>query len=79
MEHMEMKILQPIFGILVVLTKNKLTKICNKQGTRQQSILLQPSIRMKKKHFIYQKVSIIIASLAIVKIDHFLLFVCQSP
>ena len=24
-----MKILQPIFGILVVLTKNELTKICN--------------------------------------------------
>ena len=28
-EHIEMKILQPIFGILVVLTKNELTKICN--------------------------------------------------
>ena len=26
-EHMEMKILQPIFGIMVVLTKNELTKI----------------------------------------------------
>ena len=27
-----MKILQPIFGILVVLTKNKLMKICNEPG-----------------------------------------------
>ena len=75
---MEMKISQPIFGILVVLKKSKLTKICNEQGTRQQSILLQPSIRMKK-HFICQNVSIIIAISAIVKIDRFLLFVCQSP
>ena len=31
-EQMEMKILQPIFGILVVLTKNELTKICNEPG-----------------------------------------------
>ena len=31
-EHMEMKILQPIFGILVVLTKNELKKTCNEQG-----------------------------------------------
>ena len=31
-EHMEMKISQPIFGILVVLTKNELTKICNEPG-----------------------------------------------
>ena len=31
-EHMEMKILQPIFGILVVLMKNELTKICNEPG-----------------------------------------------
>ena len=31
-EHMEMKILQPIFGILVVLTKNEITKICNKRN-----------------------------------------------
>ena len=31
-EHMEMKILQPIFDILVVLTKNELTKICNELG-----------------------------------------------
>ena len=29
MEHMEIKISQPIFGILVVLTKNELTKLCN--------------------------------------------------
>ena len=32
MEHMERKILQPIFGILVVLTKNELKKTCNEQG-----------------------------------------------
>ena len=31
-ERMEMKILQFIFGILVVLTKNELTKICNEPG-----------------------------------------------
>ena len=31
-EHMEMKISQPIFGILLVLTKNELTKICNEPG-----------------------------------------------
>ena len=31
-ELMEMKISQPIFGILVVLTKNELTKICNEPG-----------------------------------------------
>jgi hypothetical protein len=31
-EHMEMKILQPIFGILVALTKKELTKICNEPG-----------------------------------------------
>ena len=64
-----MKISQPIFGI---------TNLFNEQVTRQQSILLQPSIRMKK-HFICQNVSIIIAISAIVKIDRFLLFVCQSP
>jgi hypothetical protein len=29
---MEMKISQPIFGILVVLTKNEFTKICNEPG-----------------------------------------------
>ena len=29
-----MKISQPIFGILVVLTKNELMKICNEPGTR---------------------------------------------
>ena len=28
-EHMEMKISQQIFGILVLLTKNEVTKICN--------------------------------------------------
>ena len=32
MGHMEMKISQPIFGILVVLTKNELTEICNEPG-----------------------------------------------
>ena len=37
MAHMEMKISQPIFGILVVLTKNNLTKICNEPG--RQNIL----------------------------------------
>ena len=31
-EHMEMKISQPIFGILVALTKNEVTKICNESG-----------------------------------------------
>ena len=33
-EHMEMKILQLIFDILVVLTKNELAKICHEPGTR---------------------------------------------
>ena len=28
-EHMEMKILRPIIGILVALMKNELMKICN--------------------------------------------------
>ena len=37
-EHMEMKILQPIFGILVVLTKNELTKICNEPGISRRNI-----------------------------------------
>ena len=32
-EHMEMKISQPIFGILEALTKNEVTKICNEPGT----------------------------------------------
>ena len=31
-EHMVMKISQPIFGILVALTKNEVTKICNEPG-----------------------------------------------
>ena len=31
-DHMEVKILQPIFGILVALTKNEVTKICNEPG-----------------------------------------------
>ena len=31
-ETHKMKILQPIFGILVALTKNKLTKIYNEAG-----------------------------------------------
>ena len=34
---MEMKILQPNFGILVVLTKKELTKICNEPGIRKLS------------------------------------------
>ena len=33
---MEMKISQPFFGILVVLTKNELTKICNELGINEQ-------------------------------------------
>ena len=33
---MEMKISQPIFGILVALTKNELTKIFNKPGKNNQ-------------------------------------------
>ena len=37
-EHMEMKILQLIFGISVILTKNELTKICNEPGIRPPSI-----------------------------------------
>ena len=32
-EHMEMKILQPIFGILVALTKNEVMEMCNEPGT----------------------------------------------
>jgi hypothetical protein len=31
-EHMEIKVSKPIFGILVALTKNELTKICNEPG-----------------------------------------------
>ena len=31
-----MKISQPIFGILVVLTKNELTKICNEPGNHKK-------------------------------------------
>ena len=31
-EHMEMKFSQPIFVILVALTKNKVKKICNEPG-----------------------------------------------
>ena len=32
MEHTEIKISQPIFGILVVLKNNELTKKCNEPG-----------------------------------------------
>ena len=39
-EHKEMKISQPIFGILVVLTKNELTKICNEPGINLKLILI---------------------------------------
>ena len=35
-EHIEMKISQPIFGILVALTKNEVTKVCNEPGIRKQ-------------------------------------------
>ena len=38
-EHMEMKISQPIVGVLVDLRKNKLTKICNKPGKSFNSCL----------------------------------------
>ena len=38
-ELMEMKISQPIFGILVVLTKNEITKICNEPGIWTQITL----------------------------------------
>ena len=34
MEPMEIKIPQPILGILVALTKNEVTKICNEPGLR---------------------------------------------
>ena len=37
-EHMEMKISQPIFGILVALTKNEVTKICNEPGINHMFI-----------------------------------------
>ena len=33
-EHMEIKVSKPIFGILVALTKNELTKICNDPGIK---------------------------------------------
>ena len=36
MEHMEMKISQPFFGILVALTKNQVMKIFNEQGIFQK-------------------------------------------
>ena len=35
-EHMEMKISQPFFGILVALTKNQVMKIFNEQGIFQK-------------------------------------------
>ena len=35
MEHIEMKILQPIFGIFVALTKNELTRTCNEPGVNR--------------------------------------------
>ena len=37
MERMEMQISQPIFGNLVALTKNIVTKICNEPGTKLPS------------------------------------------
>ena len=36
-----MKILQPIFGILVILTKNEPTKICNEPGIDGQNKIIQ--------------------------------------
>ena len=39
MEHMEMKISQPIFGILVVLMKNELMKICNEPGISYKTLV----------------------------------------
>ena len=47
-EHMEMKISQPIFGILVVLTKNELTKICNEPGINVASCFKYDSTQMSK-------------------------------
>ena len=38
---MEMKILQPIRGILVAMMKNEVTKICNEPGTDYISTLPQ--------------------------------------
>ena len=35
-EHMEMKISQPIFGILVALTNKEATKICIEAGINHQ-------------------------------------------
>ena len=32
---MELKISQPIFGILVALTKNEVKKICNEPGIKE--------------------------------------------
>ena len=49
--HMEMKISQPIFGILVVLTKNELTKICN-----------EPGISKYKNQDLWQKMYLILYS-----------------
>ena len=43
-EHIEMKILQPIFGILVALMKNEFTKICNEPGINRQGQKLRKKI-----------------------------------
>ena len=37
-ELVEMKISQPIFGILVALTKNEVTKVCNEPGIEDAKI-----------------------------------------
>ena len=39
MEHMEMKISQPIFVSLVAVTKNKVMKICNEPGIKATFML----------------------------------------
>ena len=46
-EHMEMKILQPIFGILDVLTKNEFTKICNEPSKSLSFFQLRKTHRRK--------------------------------
>ena len=51
-----MKILQPIFGILVALTKNELTKICNEPGISELNatyawpLIRKPKCELSKFH-----------------------------
>ena len=49
MEHMEMKISQHIFGILVALTKNEVTKICNEPGISSSFKRKQDTFREKNR------------------------------